>query len=98
LITTAQQLPNIPELLFYIQEHKRILLHIFPTKWVTNFVNAGASTSSKTLQSIERYTAMQEALDPPSKEKPMPSIKATTIMNGQDHCCNNRKNNSGGAG
>jgi hypothetical protein len=35
--------------------------------WVTNFADAGMSTSSETLQSIKHYMTMQKALDPPSK-------------------------------
>jgi hypothetical protein len=48
LITTTQQLPNAPEELFSIDEQKRIILHMFPISWITNFSNAGMTTSTET--------------------------------------------------
>jgi hypothetical protein len=73
-------------------------LKFFPIHWLTTFNNAQISTTRETLQSIKPNTIMQEALDPPCKDKPKPSIKATTSNNGQGGRGKKLNNNSRGAG
>jgi hypothetical protein len=68
---------------------------MFPLNWVTDFINSGMSTSNKNLHSIKRYMTIQEALGPPSKEKPKHSTKAMATNNSQGY---HHNNNSHGAG